>query len=67
MLGLSETLTEDVFVFVYLNIRHLGILFLRSLSYLIFVISFTQAKFSENEIYTQKHVNCKNGFCDKIA
>ena len=29
-------------------------------SYLIFVISFTQAKFSENEIYTEKRVNYKN-------
>ena len=27
--------------------------------YLIFVISFTQAKFSENEIYTEKRVNYK--------
>ena len=29
-------------------------------SYLIFVISFTQAKFLENEIYTEKCVNYKN-------
>ena len=29
-------------------------------TYLIFVISFTQAKFSENEIYTEKRVNYKN-------
>ena len=35
--------------------------------YLIFVISFTQAKFSENEIYTEKRVNYKTGFRDKIA
>ena len=28
-------------------------------SYVIFVISFTQAKFSENEIYTEKCVNYK--------
>ena len=31
----------------------------RVLSYLIFVISFTQAKFSENEIYTEKRINYK--------
>ena len=30
-----------------------------NLAYLIFVISFTQAKFLENEIYTEKHVNYK--------
>ena len=30
-------------------------------AYLIFVISFTQAKFSENKIYTEKRVNYKNG------
>ena len=29
-------------------------------SYLIFVISFTQAKFLENKIYTEKRVNYKN-------
>ena len=36
-------------------------------SYLIFVISFTQANFWENEFYTEKRVNYKNGFRDKIA
>ena len=36
-------------------------------AYLIFVISFTQAKFLENKIYTEKRVNYKNGFRDKIA
>ena len=36
-------------------------------TYLIFVISFTRAKFSENKIYTEKRVNYKNGFRNKIA
>ena len=36
-------------------------------AYLIFVISFTQAKFSENKIFTEKRVNYKNGVRDKIA
>ena len=35
--------------------------------YLIFVTSFTRAKFLENKIYTEKRVNYKNWFCNKIA
>ena len=35
--------------------------------YLIFVISFTRAELPENKIYTEKCVNYKNWFCDKIA
>ena len=41
--------------------------FLLSLTYLIFVIFFTQTRFLENKIYTEERVNYENGFRDKIA
>ena len=52
---------------LFFYIDYLYTIYTIKYAYLIFVISFTQAKFSENKIYTEKRVNYKNGFRDKIA
>ena len=54
-------ITSNSFNYLRTKVRSLPCLVNKSVAYLIFVISFTQAKFSENKIYTEKHVNYKNG------
>ena len=50
-------ITSNSFKYLRTKVRSLPCLVNKSVAYLIFVISFTQAKFSENKIYTEKHVN----------